>query len=139
MLGLLTLVGATRADASDRNVLKQFGILGKIAVDCGAPPSRSNPHMHFAVSREGRATRTLNMTDPALDATLEIRNVRLVAPDKMQFNETGRQSELAITIAKIGGKFRSWRSVRADGTVLLADGAPSTIFTPCTTPARQKN
>jgi hypothetical protein len=55
----------------------------------------------------------------------------------LQHDETGRQSELTITVLKIDGKFRSWRSVRADGTVLIADGkfpssgAPTIVFEKC--------
>jgi hypothetical protein len=137
LLASVTLLGGAPADASDRDVLRQFGMLGKLAVDCAAPASGTNPHLFFAVSREGKATRTLKTADPDLDATLSIRNVRLIAPDRLQYDETGRQSELVITIAKIGGKFRSWHSVRADGTVLVADGkfpssgSPTIAFTAC--------
>jgi len=73
------------------------------------------------------------MKDPGLDGTLAIRNLRLLAPDTLQFNETGRQSELTVTL----GKIRSWRSVRADGTVLITDGKfpntgkPTIAFTFC--------
>ena len=138
LLLLLTLLGIAPAHAaSDGDVLKRFGMLGRTAVDCAAPPSSSNPNVTFAVSPQGKATRTLKMMDPGLDATLAIRNLRLLAPDTLQFNETGRQSELTITLVKIAGKFRSWRSVRADGTVLIADGkfpktgSPTLAFTFC--------
>jgi len=47
------------------------------------------------------------MKDPGLDGTLAIRNLRLLAPDTLQFNETGRQSELTVTLVKIAGKIRS--------------------------------
>lgn len=135
LLGFLGSVPA--ASAADRDVLKRFGMLGRTAVDCAAPPSSSNPYVIFAVSPQGKATRTLKMMDPGLDATLAIRNLRLLAPDTLQFDETGRQSELTITMVKIKGKFRSWRSVRADGTVLIADGkfpktgSPTLVFTAC--------
>jgi hypothetical protein len=46
----------------------------------------------------------------------------MLGPDTMQFNETGRQSELTITVARINGRYRSWRSVRASGEVLIDDG-----------------
>jgi hypothetical protein len=113
LLVLLSLLGIAPADAaSDGDVLKKFGMLGTTAVDCAAPPSPGNPYVIFAVSPQGKATRTLKMMDPGLDATLAIRKLRLLAPDTLQFNETGRQSELTITLVKIAGKFRSWRSVR---------------------------
>jgi hypothetical protein len=138
LLVFLGLLGIAPADAaSDGDVLKKFGMLGTTAVDCAAPPGPSNPYVIFAVSPQGKATRTLKMMDPGLDATLAIRNLRLLAPDTLQFNETGRQSELTITLVKVAGKFRSWRSVRADGTVLIADGKfpttskPTLAFTFC--------
>ena len=137
LLGFITLLGSAPADASDRDVLRQFGMYGKLAVDCAAPASSKNPHLFFAVSREGKATRTLKTADPELDATLPIRNVRIIAPDRLQYDETGRQSELVIVIAKDGNKFRSWSSTRADGTVLVKDGkfpssgSPTIAFTAC--------
>jgi hypothetical protein len=137
-LALLSLLGLpiNPATASDADVLRQFGMLGRIAVDCKAPHSQANPHLIYAVSPQGQLTRTLKMT-PDLDGTFPMRNVRIIAPDMLQHDETGRQSELTITVAKIGGKFRSWRSVRADGTVLIADGkfpssgAPTIVFEKC--------
>jgi hypothetical protein len=137
MLVLLGLLGIAPAGASDRDVLMKFGMLGTTAVDCAAAPGPSNPYVIFAVSPQGQASRTLKMMDSGLDATLAIRNLRLLAPDTLQFNETGRQSELIITLVKVAGKFRSWRSVRADGTVLIADGKfpktekPTLAFTFC--------
>ncbi len=137
LLALLVLLSiAPEAAASDADVLRQFGMLGRIAVDCNAPHSSSNPHLIYAVSPQGKLTRTLKMT-PDLDGTFPMRNVRLLTPSLLQHEETGRQSELTITVAKIDGKFRSWHSMRADGTVLIADGkfpktgAPTIVFTKC--------
>ena len=112
-------------------------MLDTTAVNCAAPPSNSNPYITFAVSPQGKATRTVKMMDPGLDGTLAIRNLRLLAPETLQYNETGRQSELTVTLVKVADKFRGWRSVRADGTVLIADGKfpstgkPTLAFTFC--------
>lgn len=135
-LVLLMLFGIAPADAADGDVMKKFGLYGRLAIDCAAPASSDNPHLIYAVSPLGKATRTLKMT-PELDGTFPMYNVRLIAPDKLQHGETGRQSELIITIVKIGGKYRSWSSVRADGTVLIADGKfpssgrPTLAFNSC--------
>jgi hypothetical protein len=138
LLVILTLLGIAPADAaSDGDVLKQFGMLGRFAVDCAAPASRSNPYLIYSVSPQGRATRTLKMMEPTLDGTFPMRNARLLAPDRLQHQETTRQSELTITVAKIAGKIRSWHSIRADGTVFIADGkfpdtgSPTLAFTSC--------
>lgn len=106
---------------SDVDMLKEFGMYGRVAVDCSAPYSSNNPHLIYAVSSKGKITRTLEM-NPELNGSFHIRNMRMMGPDVLQHDETGRQSELTITVAKIDGKFRSWRSVRADGTILIADG-----------------
>jgi len=129
LVALLTLLGAAPANAADADVLKQFGMLGRLAIDCTAPYSSQNPHLIYAVSPQGKLTRTLRMT-PDLDGTFPMRNVRLLTPDLMQHEETGRQSELTITVKKIGGKFRSWHSMRANGTVLIADGKFSSSGSP---------
>ncbi len=121
LAALTTLLGSPAAVAGDVDVLRQFGMLGRIAVDCNAPHSQSNPHLIYGVSPQGQLTRTLRMT-PELDGSFPMRNVHMLGPDLLQHDETGRQSELTITVAKIGGKFRSWRSVRANGEVLIADG-----------------
>src|SRR5204862_7208895 len=117
---LLALIGiAPTAAASDSDVLRQFGMLGHVAINCAAPASASNPHQYYAVSPQGKVTRTLKM-QPDLDGTFAMRNVRLLRPDLLTYEETGRQSELTITLTKMAGNFRGWHSIRPDGTVLIA-------------------
>lgn len=87
---------APAAVASDADVLRRFGLLGRIAVDCSAPQSQRNPHQIYAVAPSGNVTRTLKMDNPNLDATLSLRNVRMLTPDLLQFEETGRTSDLTI-------------------------------------------
>jgi hypothetical protein len=121
LAGLAALFASPAALAADADVLRQFGMHGRLALDCSRPYSQENPHIIYGVSPQGAITRTLRMT-PDLDGTFPMRNLRMLSPTTMQFDETGRQSELTITVAKIDGKFRSWRSVRASGEVLIADG-----------------
>ena len=113
------------ARASDGDVIRKFGILGRQALDCAGPYSKENPHMIYAISAQGKITRELKMV-PELDGSFAMRNLRMAGPDLMQYDETGRTSELTISVAKVGGKFRAWRSVRSSGaekgTVLIADG-----------------
>ena len=137
ILALLTLLAAAPAHAaSDADTLRKFGMLGRLAIDCTQPHSQQNPHLIYAASPQGKLTRTLRMT-PEIDGTFPMQNVRLLMPDLLQHEETGRQSQLTITVKKIGGKFRSWHSMRADGTVLIADGkfpktgSPTLAFERC--------
>lgn len=107
--------------ASDADVISQFGMLGLQAIDCAAPAGPSNPHLIYAVSPQGNVMRTLKMK-PDLDGTFPLRNLRMSGPNVMQWEETGRTGEVTVSVVKMDGKFRSWRSVKADGTVLIADG-----------------
>jgi len=45
LLAMSALLGSQAAVAGDVDVLRQFGMLGRIAVDCNAPHSQSNPHL----------------------------------------------------------------------------------------------
>jgi hypothetical protein len=121
LLAQVALLAGTAALAADADVLRQFGMQGRVALDCSKPSGEDNPHVIYGVSPQGQITRTLRMTAD-LDGTFPMRNLRMLGPDTMQFDETGRQSELTISVARIKGKYRSWRSVRASGEVLIADG-----------------
>jgi hypothetical protein len=136
LLAYLALPGAAAAaGATDADVLKRFGMLGRLAVDCTAPYSETNPYLIYDVSQKGRVTRILK--SPTLDAALPLRNVRMLTSDLVQFQESGRASELTISIIKIDGKFRNWTSTQADGVALITDGRftdsgkPTAAFTFC--------
>ncbi len=140
-LVLLTLLCSIPiARASDGDVVRQFGLLGRKAFDCSAPFSKDNPHLIYVVTAQGKVTRTLKMS-PDIDGTFTMRNLRMAGPDLLQYDETGRQSDLTISVAKMGGKFRAWRSVRSSGpnkgAVLIADGKfadggkPTPAFASC--------
>jgi hypothetical protein len=134
-LALAGLAPATAA--SDADALRRFGMLGRLAVDCSAPHSQSNPHQVYAVSPSGAVTRSMRMDNPALDATLPLRNVRMLTSDLLQFEELGRASTLTVSIIKIDGRFRNWNSTQANGVALIVDGKftdsgrPTTAFTFC--------
>jgi hypothetical protein len=125
LLFLTLLCNVPAARASDADIVRQFGILGRLALNCSAPYSNENPYLIYSVSAQGKVTRALQKT-PNLDGKFAMRNIRMAGPDLMQYDETGRTSDMTISVAKIGGKFRSWRSVRSSGpdkgTVLIADG-----------------
>ena len=131
----------TPALASDADVLKRFGILGTLALDCDQAVSQSNPYLVFAVDAAGQATRTLKTGGTAIDATLKMRNVSLVRADLLVYDETGRSSELRVSFAKSDGKYRGWHTVRTsgaeNGTVLIDNGVskisgkPTPSFTFC--------
>ena len=61
------------------------------------------------------------MMSPNLDGTFEIRNLHLLAPDRLQYEEMDGAARLQSSEPK-PGKFRPWSSVRTDGTVVMKEG-----------------
>ncbi len=140
MACLAVLCCVQGAAASDADVIRKFGLLGRTARDCAAPNSEQNWHMIIAIAAGGKVTRTLKWP-PNPDETFVIRNLRMTGPDVMQYDETGRQSELTVSVIRESkSKFRTWRSVRTSGPnkgeILVADGKgkegrPSAVITLC--------
>ena len=140
LTALFTLLASPIASAGDADVLREFGMLGTLALDCSTPFSDTKSYVTFAATPQGGVTRTYRRNE-SLNATLAIRNVHMAGPNLLEYEETGRQSELRTDVAKMDGKFRSWRSVRTsgpdNGKVLIADGKftddgrPTPAFTFC--------
>ncbi len=107
--------------AADADVLRAFGLFGRLAIDCAAPTSAANANFHYDVSKDGKLTVSRQVSAAAVPS-FAIRNVRQLAPDRIEFVQTGRTSDFTVTMVKIGDGFRSWRSVQSDGTVLISDG-----------------
>ncbi len=137
LVALFAVFAGPAGAASDASVLRKFGMLGRYAVNCANVPATSNPHLIYAISPKGAVTRTLEMAEPDLDGTFVMRKLRLLAPDRLQYKETGRELGYTITFARMGSKFRSWKSVRSDGEVIIQDGkfrtsgSPTLVFEPC--------
>ena len=72
VLATAALLASPAAHAADADVLRKFGMQGRVALNCSAPYSQSNPHVIYGVSPQGAITRTLRMT-PDLDGTFPMR------------------------------------------------------------------
>ena len=118
------LVPLASAAASDADVLKQFGMLEHLAVDCTAPDSDRNPHFMISVSPQGKIT--YNIVQGRSRENRTMHNLRLLTPELLQHESAavtgGTIASVTGTIAKIDGKFRVWRLVGADGTIYVEDG-----------------
>jgi hypothetical protein len=128
-LAIWTLLALLAAPLSalagpDSDRLNQAGILGSWAVNCNAPPSKTNPYQLFAPSSSGSPTRTLQMDNPDLDGTLTIKDVRIIASDRVGLSWTGRSGNvLRMVVLKAGNRLKGFESVRvSDGKVLVKDG-----------------
>jgi hypothetical protein len=124
---LVFLVPLASAAASDAGALKQFGMLGRLAVDCAAPHSYENPHWTISVSPQGKIAYKIVQGRNRESRTMH--NLSLLTPELLQYESDGTHGIHHVAIAKIDGKFRVWRLVGADGTIYVEDGK-TTLITP---------
>ena len=108
---LLVTVSPSLANP-DSDRLNQAGMLGSWAVDCNAPPSKTNPYQLFAPSSSGSPTRTLQMDTPSLDGTLTIKDVRVIASDRVGLSWTDRSGDtLRMIVLKTGNRLKGFELV----------------------------
>lgn len=113
---LACLVPLSAATASDGDTLKQFGMVGHLAVDCNSHHSGSNPHFWFSISTLGKVAYTVRQGRGREYHMLS--HPRLLARELLQYES----EDFTVTWTKIDRKFRLWRMVRADGRIYVADG-----------------
>ena len=137
-IGFALLAGGVATADSDADGVTRFGLLGAWAVDCTRSSSRDNPHAFFAISRSGHPTETIDM-GPSVRFTAELRNVRLVGPDRLAlvYVSIPEGRSFDIVLVKVDGRFRSEQSVGRDGVALIKDGRfvfggdPTPLFERC--------
>jgi hypothetical protein len=123
LLALLAAVFPALAGV-DSDRLNQAGMLGSWAVNCNAPPSKTNPYQLFAPSSSGAPTRTLQMDDPGLDGTLKVKDVRVIASDRVGLSWTNRSGEtIRMVVLKTGNRLKGFEAVNErSGKLQVKDG-----------------
>lgn len=113
---LACLASHTWANASDADVLKEFGMWGRLAVDCAAPHGENNPHFRYSLMADGKVAYTV--TQGRYHEHRTLRNPRLLPPERLEYES----ADLIVTWAKIEGKYSLQRMVRTDGIIYVENG-----------------
>jgi hypothetical protein len=108
--------------ASDADVLRDFGMLGTSAVDCGHPPTPANPYMVFA-DVGGSVHRVLRTGVQQLDGTFRVRAIsRLDDTHAAMEIEDATGKFAKVVIVRQGNVWHTDRSDEPDGRPLIRDG-----------------
>lgn len=132
----LALPALAHAQASPRDVMRDFGILGTWATDCSKPSSEDNFYTVYAGLPNGNGRRTYYNTPAREKAYSEVtitRATRLPA-DQLSYRQEGLErrrvgdhdvvedEKIDVILRKDGNKYQIWSSVRGSGEVLVKNG-----------------
>jgi hypothetical protein len=110
----------------DGDAVRRFGLVGVWRLDCSKPVSRSNPNVVFEAPEQGPPTRTIGWGSPS-DYTHELREVRIIAPDKLAHTVNDKYNFLSQVILVRDGRGRTFQYTDLKtGKVTVKDG----IFLP---------
>jgi hypothetical protein len=123
---ILSLFFATFARAQlATNIVRDFGLLGKWAIECTQPPSPANEHAAFSLTSVGTIW-VMNDFGPDYDGMVyRVVGAERVAPDKVSLRQvltTDDSIVLDVVMLKINDRIRIWSSRTADGNTLVKDG-----------------
>lgn len=138
-VALSLLAAATPLCASEGHQLRQFGLEGAWAVDCGADPGSTNPYLVFRVTPQGGAVRELIMRSSAADGIFDLTGLYSVSDVRIGFRDRrqGGGTSHDVIMQLQAGRLRSITSTSEAGTrliengIMVGSGQPSLQFQKC--------
>ena len=133
----VALSAAPAYAASDSEILLKFGLVGKWAVDCTAPPSLANPYQEFVPWAEREPTREIIAGDAQHDRTMALHDVIFIPPDRLRISFDQNGIAITIILVKEKNRIRPLESTTAKGDtsvsggIVLANGEPTPWFQKC--------
>ncbi len=125
LLAASVAIGAPAASAqSTEAVLRDFGLLGTWAPDCGEAPSPLHPRAVYTVKASGQVSMRYEPGASAPRSAYAILSAERTGDDRLRLREVWLydHSRLEVTLRKFRGKMKVWLSRDADGKVLVRDG-----------------
>jgi hypothetical protein len=118
------LSAAPAQAATDAQIARQFGLIGVWATDCSRPASIQDTYETISVAADGSVDAVIDMEVTGVDGLSHLHALQLVDGGMLQvtWHSTVTGSTLTITVAKVGNRQHSWRSVQSDGKVLIDKG-----------------
>ena len=125
LAALLLAAAPVLADESSvPSTLRQFGLLGTWAIDCGHAASADDEYSIYAVSASGEATLSYSRGEPYRDIVYLIRTAEQLAPDRLslQVLHMPERVPVDLVLLKETGSLRVWSSHTPDGRMLVMGG-----------------
>jgi hypothetical protein len=91
-------------------------------MDCGAPPSPTNPYVNFSPSADGQPIRQIVTGKPKDDSVVPLSNVSLFGDNRLQLSFPQGSVTVTVILIKDQRRIRPYQSVASDGNVSVKDG-----------------
>jgi tetratricopeptide (TPR) repeat protein len=102
--------------------MKDFGLTGRFAPDCGSPPGRDNAYMSFQ-RENGQLRRVLDAGPTVRPSSALILSAKRIDRDKIEVREQIESNVLDVVMVRQNGRIRSMISrLTVDGRLLIKDG-----------------
>jgi hypothetical protein len=121
----IALAPPAAADAQSlETILRDFGLLGTWAPDCGEAPSPLHPRALYSVDPSGQVSMSYDPGPHAPRSAYAILSAERVTDDRLLLREEWLpdHSLLEVTLRRFRGKVKIWLSRDADGKILVKDG-----------------
>jgi hypothetical protein len=121
----IALAPPAAADAQSlETILRDFGLLGTWAPDCGEAASPLHPRALYSVDPSGQAAMSYDPGPHAPRSAYTILSAERVGDDRLLLREEWLpdHSRLQVTLRRFRGKVKVWLSRDADGKILVRDG-----------------
>ena len=120
----IVLVAPAAFGQSAAAALRDFGLLGPWAPDCGEAPSPLHPHAIYAAEPSGRISMSYEPGATAPRSVYAILSAERISDDELLLQEEWLHdhSRLEVTLRKFRGKVKVWLSRDADGKILVRAG-----------------
>ena len=105
------------------SVLEDIGLIGVWSADCNQPASPSVPRSIYVALPGGAAISHLRIgpeENPRFDYTIS--SVGRIAANRIQMHLGNDDAAFDLILEVQGDRYRSFRSVQADGTALIENG-----------------
>lgn len=114
--------GAVAPNASTKETLEKYNLIGIFAADCSKPVTLQNPYVvHRAVDEQRVQRDTMTSPTTHTDASV-IDSASALVPNEIIMSMANERRRLNVRVRVDGGRWRVWETVHENGQRLVSDG-----------------
>ena len=122
VLALILGLPATAGAETVAQTLRQFGLLGTWADDCGMPPAGNNFHTVYRALSNGNVERTYYNGPNKIYNQYVLSRVNRISSDQVVYSQSGSAGRIDVVLIISGNRYHVLSSQNQNGIVYVRDG-----------------